>query len=106
MRIPTQASSPEAEAEPIDIEQIRYGATLRLASFFRVLALLTVAGGALCALAIAFSNTSHSDRATAAIAVFFGCMISAAFIAFFGHVLEVLVGIYGEVWQARLPEDD
>lgn len=63
MTDPTQATSPEAEAESIDIEQIRYGATLRLVGFFR-------------------------------------------FAAFFGHVLEVLVGIYGEVRQERFPDED
>jgi hypothetical protein len=28
------------------------------------------------------------------------------FAVFFGHVLEVLVGIYGEVRQERFPDED
>jgi hypothetical protein len=95
------------------IGQIRFGAPLFLAIVFKVLAVLSLFGGAVITVsgAIELSDTAREMGGDEELAAFVGAglagtIITSSFLAFFGYVLEILVEIYQQVWHGRFGETD
>ena len=76
------------------------------------MALLTVIGGAIAGVAGAASISSANDQSNGAAlpayiaGVAAGTILSAAFLAFLGYALEILVGIYTQLWHVRFGEGE
>jgi hypothetical protein len=91
--------------------RIRFWTALVLATVFKVMAVLTVIGGAIVAAvgATDIQNRAGETGVPQGIAPFItvvvtSTIISSAFFAFFGYVLEILVRIYEQAWHTRQGE--
>lgn len=93
-----------------EIGEVRFGGAITVATIFRVLALMTVIGGAIAGAAGAANISSSSDQSngTALTAYIAGVavvtVVTAALLAFLDYVLEILVGMYTQVWHVRFGE--
>jgi hypothetical protein len=73
---------------------------------FRQLAWALVGVGVLGAIGLLSDNDiDASARIFGAVACLVGFAVTAAFTAFFGHVLKLLVAIYSQVWELQFVED-
>lgn len=95
------------------IGRIQFGAALFLASIFKILAVLTLIGGAFVTLAgaTALNETARNTGFHQPIAGFVGAgvagtVVTSSFLAFFGYVLEILVETYDQVWHIRYNDED
>jgi hypothetical protein len=90
-----------------EIGEIRYPAALRLAQICRIIAVVLVIFGGLAIVGwIVADGTTGEERIAAIAATVAGTAFAATFMAFLGHVLEILVGTYTQVWESRFPLDE
>ncbi len=82
------------------IGTIRFRVALVVATTFKVFAALTLIGGVLVLIGI--NDSSADDRSTYIATAVAGTVISAAVLAFFGYVIEILVAIFEELWNVRI----
>jgi hypothetical protein len=88
--------------EPANIGEIDFRGSLVLGNAFRYLAWTLVGLGILGAVGVAAdSDVEPGDRALLAAACVVGFAVTAAFTAFFGHVLKLLVAMYSQLWELQ-----
>jgi hypothetical protein len=93
-----------------EIGEVRFGTSIRLATAFRLLAILTVIGGVVAGVSGAVRISQSTDQNGAVLTAYIAgvavtTIVSAAFLAFFGHALELLVGVYTQLWHLRFGEE-
>lgn len=83
--------------------QIRFGPALVIATVFKVFAVLSLFGGAFVTMATAMqlNDVGSDDTASFVGASVAGTILTAAVLAFFGYVLEILVELYAEVFHVH-----
>lgn len=86
---------------------MRFGRALGIARVFKILAVVTLFGGALTLGAglAEMQNTTDAFESESegafAIVVVVTTVATAAMFAFFGYVLDVLVELYAQAWHTR-----
>ena len=83
--------------------QIRFGPALLIATVFKVFAVLSLFGGGLVttATAMQLNDVGSEDTAGFVGASVAGTILTAAVLAFFGYVLEILVEVFEQVFHVR-----
>lgn len=83
--------------------QTRFGPALLIATIFKLFAVLSLFGGAFVTMAtvIQLDAAGSDDTAGFLGASVAGTILTAAVLAFFGYVLEILVEVYGEVFHVH-----
>lgn len=98
----------------MDIGRITYPSALRLAGRIRALAVAVLALGLFAATfyfmadakTLAEVGVTEQDSVTVGVTVLLTLGIASALLAAVGHVLEILVGIYGQVFDSRFDDED
>lgn len=83
--------------------QIRFGPPLLIATIFKVFAVLSLFGGAFVTMTTAqqLSDVGSDDTVGFVSASLAGTILTAAVLAFFGYVLDILVEVYEQVFNVR-----
>jgi hypothetical protein len=81
------------QTQPFWTKRITFNGAQAVAVFFKVTAVVMLIGGVITAAAVGTSHSYTGHKAGVVIDIIAGTVFTAASVAFFGYVLELLLGI-------------